>query len=319
LAAFMALNGQVTIGMFLAILQYFSNVNNNISIIMQNVNTIQNRLVAIQKVIDYMSIESEEDELRTDKLLVDQGRISFNDVSFYYNKKNNVLDNINLNIRSGERISLVGSSGAGKTTISSLLLGFYIPQSGSISIDEHDLRQCTLKSIRNEIGIVQQEVLMFDGTLRMNMTLGNKHATDNQIMEACEMAAIGDFVRSLPDGLDTVMGKNATDFSGGQRQRLAIARIYLKNPKILIFDEATSSLDYESEKLVHEAWDNLSRGRTTITIAHRLSTIVKSDRVAVLHEGKIVSCGHHLELLKNCGFYQTLFAEQYIKQEAANA
>jgi ATP-binding cassette subfamily B protein len=199
----------------------------------------------------------------------------------------------------------------GKSTLVNLLLGLYRPDSGEIMIDGHDQRECSLKSTRKNIGMVHQETILFDGTIRDNLLIAKPGATENEILQACDRAFIGDFIRSLPEGLETRIGTDGLDFSGGQRQRIAIARIFLKNPKILIFDEAMSALDHEAEQAITGAWKELSMGRTSIVIAHRLSTILDANRVAVLDEGTLVSCAHHTELLENCPVYQGLFSEQY--------
>lgn len=315
LAGFLAYNGEITIGIFVAAMEYFNLSNNQLRFLSDNNMDIYNRLGNIKRIYDFFNVDTEDRWEKHNHISIKNGDIKLINVSFGYNKKQKVLHDINLHIRSGEHLAIVGLSGSGKTTIVNLLLGFYAVDDGTISIDDIEIRQCSLKSIRQQIGVVQQEILIFDGSIRMNLLLGNLHATDEDIMAACNDAAIGDMIRRLPNGLDTIIGKEGMELSGGQKQRLAIARIFLKNPKILIFDEATSSLDHESEKLVHQAWEKISQNKTSIIIAHRLSSIIHSDRVAVIHDGKIVSCDNHEQLIKQCPYYQRLFQEYYKNSE----
>ncbi|MCX8131174.1 MAG: ABC transporter ATP-binding protein/permease [Clostridia bacterium] len=308
-------NGELTVGGFIAIIDYFTRSTNLLKGLNDANIKIQNNMVSIDRVYSLLNEESEKQDKTYPDISVNGGRIEFKNVKFQYNEHNHVLKNINLAINEGEKISFVGRSGAGKSTLVNLLLRFYDPCKGTIKINGTDIQGCSLKSLRKNIGIVQQETLFFDGTIKYNLKLGNPRCSDGEIWEACEKAHIAEFVRSLPDGLDTVIGTDGINFSGGQRQRLAIARVFLKNPPILIFDEATSALDYEAEQVIKKSWKELSCGRTTIIIAHRLTTILDSDKVAVLHGGEIVSFDHHLKLLENCEHYRSLFSEQYITQE----
>lgn len=287
LAGFLAFQGKITLGMFMAILEYLRILTFEIGYLSENNMDMHNRLSNVQRIYDFLQTKTEDDWEGKDELNVINGTVSFNNVTFQFDDRQTILSKINLKVRPGERISISGSSGSGKTTLTNLLLGFYKPQEGNITIDGIDIRNCSLKSLRGNIGVVQQEVLIFEGTIRENLKLGNPKATDEQMLSACDKAAIGDMVRNLPQGLDTIIGKEGRDLSGGQKQRLSIARIYLKDPKILIFDEATSSLDHKSEKLVHDAWDELCKGRTTIIISHRPSSIEKCDRIINLSEGRV--------------------------------
>lgn len=315
LSAVLSLRGEITLGAFIAILDYFTRSNDMLAFLVNNNIDLQFRKAAVDRIYELLSIDTEKDDCTKEKLKITEGVIEFLHVSFSYKNRKTVLKDINFKIKSGEHVAIVGASGAGKTTLAYLLLKFYMPNDGTILIDGTDISKCSLESLRKCIGLVQQETLMFNGTIRMNLALGNLHSTDDEMLDACDKASIGDFVRELPEGLDTIIGKDGIELSGGQRQRLAITRIYLKNPKILILDEATSALDYEAEKAVHKAWDELSKGRTTITIAHRLTTVIKSDKVAVLDDGRIVSYDYHLKLLEICPCYQKLFKEQYVGQE----
>lgn len=239
------------------------------------------------------------------------GDIEYRHVNFGYSDKRPILSNLNLSIKSGETIAFVGSSGAGKTTICSMLPRFYDVTEGGIFVDGIDIRDMTLKSLRSNIGIVSQDVFLFAGTIRENIAYGRLEATDEEIIEAAQRARLDGVIADLPDGYDTVIGERGVKLSGGQKQRLAIARIFLKNPPILILDEATSALDTETERAIQQSLADLSVGRTTLVIAHRLATIVNSDRILVVEGGEIVEQGSHNELLslKN-GRYNRLHTVQ---------
>ncbi|MEJ5083686.1 ABC transporter ATP-binding protein [Ochrobactrum sp. MYb379] len=239
------------------------------------------------------------------------GDIEYRHVNFGYSDKRPILSNLNLSIKSGETIAFVGSSGAGKTTICSMLPRFYDVTQGGIFVDGIDIRDMTLKSLRSNIGIVSQDVFLFAGTIRENIAYGRLEATDEEIIEAAQRARLDGVIADLPDGYDTVIGERGVKLSGGQKQRLAIARIFLKNPPILILDEATSALDTETERAIQQSLADLSVGRTTLVIAHRLATIVNSDRILVVEGGEIVEQGSHNELLslKN-GRYNRLHTVQ---------
>ncbi len=242
-------------------------------------------------------------------IVVTKGDIEFRDVSFKYEgEAEKVLDHFSMKIDGGKRIAIVGESGAGKTTAASLLARFYEKDGGTITIDGTDVDSVTQRSLRNAIGFVQQDVFLFDASIRENLSYGRPGATDEEIWDAVRKAHLEDFVMSLPDGLDTEVGERGTRLSGGQKQRLSIARVFLKNPPILIFDEATSSLDTESETLIQDAFNRLAVGRTSIVIAHRLSTIIDSDEIYVIDKGKVVEKGTHRELLEKKGLYYRLYS-----------
>lgn len=240
-----------------------------------------------------------------------KGNIVFHNVSFRYEDSKQVLEDINLHIPSGETVAFVGPSGAGKTTICSLIPRFYDVNSGNISIDGIDIREMTKKSLRSQIGIVQQDVFLFTGTLRENIAYGNLKATDEQIREAARRAHLEEFIASLPEGYETQIGERGLKLSGGQKQRLAIARMFLKNPPILILDEATSALDTETESIIQAALTELSKDRTTLVIAHRLATIRNADRIVVVTEDGIAEEGGHDELLQLGGIFANLHRVQY--------
>ena len=236
------------------------------------------------------------------------GNIEFEDVSFHYESENrNVLTKLHLSVRAGESIALVGPSGGGKTTLCSLIPRFYDVSSGKILIDGKDIKDVTLRSLRDNIGVVQQDVYLFSGSVKENIAYGKMNATDEEIIEAARLAGAHEFIADLPNGYDTYVGERGVKLSGGQKQRISIARLFLKNPPILILDEATSALDNESERIVQESLERLARGRTTFTIAHRLTTIRNADRILVLTENGIEESGTHQELMDKQGLYSELY------------
>ena len=243
-------------------------------------------------------------------LVVTKGEIDYKDVSFSYSdgEEEIVIHGLDLHIPGGKKIALVGESGAGKTTTVSLLARFYERTGGSITIDGIDINTVTQESLHRAIGFVQQSIFLFDASIRENLRYGKPDAKDDELWDALEKANLADFVRTLPDGLDTQVGEHGTRLSGGQKQRLSIARVFLKNPPILVFDEATSSLDTESETLISSAFNTLSKGRTSIIIAHRLSTVIDSDMIFVLDKGRVVENGTHQELMEKKGLYYKLYS-----------
>ncbi|WP_102026313.1 ABC transporter ATP-binding protein [Salirhabdus sp. Marseille-P4669] len=243
-----------------------------------------------------------------------QGNIHFNDVSFHYEPNKPVLENIHLQIKAGETVAFVGPSGAGKTTISSLIPRFYDVNDGSITIDGIDVRNMTQQSLRSQIGIVQQDVFLFTGTIRENIAYGKLDATDEEIEEAARRAHLQSFIEGLAEGYETQIGERGLKLSGGQKQRLAIARMFLKNPPILILDEATSALDTETEMIIQKALTELSQNRTTLVIAHRLATIRNADRIVVVTEDGIAEEGKHDELIARGGIFAGLHQVQYQHQ-----
>ena len=234
-----------------------------------------------------------------------------NNVTFSYTPGHNALDNVSLEVNPGQMIAIVGPSGAGKTTIANLLPRFYDPQAGSILVDGHDIRTITLQSLREQIGIVPQETILFNGTVYDNILYGRLDASEAEVIAAAQAANAHEFIEKLPDQYNTSIGERGATLSGGQRQRIAIARAILKNPRILILDEATSALDTESEKLVQQALDKLMVGRTSFVIAHRLSTVQRADLIVVLAKGAIVEQGTHSELLAKGGLYRKLHQVQF--------
>lgn len=244
-----------------------------------------------------------------------KGEIRFNDVTFAYDGEVTVLSHVNLTIRHGEKLALVGPSGGGKSTLCQLIPRFYEPVSGSITIDGKDIRDVTLSSLRANIGIVQQDVFLFAGTIKENIRYGNLNATDEQVVQAAKNAEIHDFIMTLPKGYDTNVGERGIMLSGGQKQRVSIARIFLRNPPILILDEATSALDTETEVKIQDALDRLAAGRTTLVIAHRLSTVKNADEIIVIDDEGIAERGTHVELLEKGGAYAALYKAQFAIHE----
>lgn len=253
-------------------------------------------------------IEDEPNAIKVDHLY---GDITFNDVHFQYENEKAVLDHINLSIHAGETVAFVGPSGAGKTTICSLIPRFYDVSDGSITIDGIDVRQMTQQSLRQQIGIVQQDVFLFTGTIKENIAYGNLQATDEEIFEAARKAHLEEMIQSLPDGYETQIGERGLKLSGGQKQRLAIARMFLKNPPILILDEATSALDTETEKIIQQSLNELAENRTTLVIAHRLATIRDADRVVVVTKDGIAEDGAYDELVEKDGIFAKLHKIQF--------
>ncbi len=240
-----------------------------------------------------------------------RGEIVFDRVTFSYNRDRSIIENISLHIASGETVALVGPSGAGKTTICNLIPRFYDVQKGSIRIDGVDVRDFTQRSLRRNIGIVQQDVFLFTGTIRENIAYGKIDTTDEEIIAAAKQANAHEFIMELEKGYDTYAGERGVMLSGGQRQRIAIARIFLKNPPILILDEATSALDSETEAMIQDALFKLSQNRTTLVIAHRLATVRRAHRILVLTDDGIVEEGTHAQLLEKDGYYARLYRAQF--------
>ena len=263
--------------------------------------------------MEILEIEPDIQDAKDAQELTDvKGTITFDDVSFHYADADQmVLEHVSMEVPAGEYVALVGPSGAGKTTLCSLIPRFYEPTEGRICIDGKDISHLTLKSLRNHIGIVQQDVYLFAGTILENIRYGKPDASREEVIQAAKNANAHDFIMSFPDGYDTDIGQRGVKLSGGQKQRLSIARVFLKNPPVLIFDEATSALDNESERVVQESLEKLAKNRTTFVIAHRLSTIRNAEKILVLTEEGIEESGTHEELLEKGGIYHDLYTMQF--------
>ena len=296
-----------------AFLLYVSVVLEPIDRLINFVEQLSQGIAAFERFTEVMDVEPDiNDKADAKELSVSNGDITYRNVRFTYDARDGeVIGDVSFEVKGGTTVAIVGDSGAGKTTTASLLPRFYEIDSGSITIDAQDIRDVTQASLRQNIGFVQQNVFLFDSDIRENLRYGKVDATDEEMYEALDAAKLGDFVRSLPDGLSTLVGEHGTRLSGGQKQRLSIARVFLKNPPILIFDEATSSLDNESEKLIQEAFDRLSVGRTAIVIAHRLTTIKNADKIIVLDKGRVIETGTHRSLMAAGGHYSALYRADF--------
>ena len=311
------INGAITAGSLVAFLVYAVNIANPIKRLTKVVASIQQALAAGERVFGILDLEENIKELPSAKLLPPvQGYVEFKHVDFAYNNDEQVIEDLSFKVNRGQIVAIVGPSGAGKSTIASLLPRFYDVTNGSIVIDGMDIRNVTLNSLREQVGIVPQETLLFNGSVYDNILYGRLDATKEEVEAAAKAANAHDFIMGLPEGYDTMLGDRGVNISGGQRQRISIARAILKNPQILILDEATSALDTESERIVQEALDRLMVGRTSFVIAHRLSTIKNADRILVMEKGRLVEDGSHEELMAQEGLYAHLYRIQYRSKEA---
>ena len=312
LCGYFVWRGQCSVGAFVSVIAYFETVASSLTYLSQKWVAIQNNMTGVDRV--RWLLEQESEEQFDTPLDVTGGVVEFAHVNFAYQSGVDVLRDVSLTINNGEKVALVGKSGAGKSTMANLLIAFFRPDNGVIRIDGQDIGSVNTESLRRQIGIVWQDILLFDGTIRQNLLIAKPDATDVEMRNALHKASLSDFIGTLPQGIDTLVGQGGQGLSGGQKQRLAIARIFLKDPKILIFDEATSSLDAENEQAIKDSWNDLSEGRTMLIIAHRLSTIRDANRVAVLAEGRIAACANHNQLLGNCAEYDELYAAQYSRE-----
>ena len=276
----------------------------------------QNGVTGFERFLEIMDEQPEQESPNARDLQNVQGEITLDHVSFSYDNSKEVLKDVSLNIKKGETLALVGPSGGGKTTICHLIPAFYRATGGRILIDGTDINDVTFKSLRRSIGIVQQDVFLFNGSIKENILYGRLDATDGEVIEAAKRANIHDYVMTLPDGYDTQIGERGVKLSGGQKQRLSIARVFLKNPAILILDEATSALDNTTEILIQQALDELCKGRTTLVVAHRLSTIKNADEICVIANGQITEMGTHEALMEKGGVYHDLYSLQFRSGES---
>ena len=305
-------NGIMSAGSLVAFLTYAVNLANPVKRLSRIYGRMPQAMAAIDRIFSVLDMEEtvndKPDAIPLPKI---SGQVSVEGVTFSYDDKHNALENVNFEVQPGQMIAFVGPSGAGKSTIANLIPRFYDVQAGAIKIDGYDIRDVTLNSLREQIGIVPQETLLFSTTVMENIRYGRLDATDDEVIAAAVAANADKFIRELPEGYQTQIGERGLNLSGGQRQRMAIARAMLKNPQILILDEATSALDTESEKIVQAALDELMVGRTSFVIAHRLSTIFGADQIFVIDKGKICEHGTHKELLARGGLYSNLYHIQF--------
>jgi ATP-binding cassette subfamily B protein len=271
----------------------------------------QNGVAGFERFIEVMDMEPEKDAAGAVDVARLRGEIEFSNVSYGYDDSREILKGINLKVDEGKTFALVGPSGGGKTTICHLIPHFYNVENGQILIDGKEIHDITLASLRRNIGIVQQDIYLFNASIRDNILYGRLDATEDEVIEAAKRANIHDYIMSLDEGYDTVIGERGVRLSGGQKQRLCIARVFLKNPPILILDEATSALDNTTEILIQQALDELCKGRTTLVVAHRLSTVRSADEIAVILDGRVTERGTHEELMAAGGTYRDLYALQF--------
>ena len=302
-------NRKITAADYVAYLMFVTTLITSIRKLVEFSEQFQRGITGIDRFNEIMEIEPEiKDKKNAGELENVQGEIEFKNVSFSYETdKKQVLTNLDLRVKKGESIALVGPSGGGKTTLCSLIPRFYELTGGEITVDGKNIQEVTLRSLRENIGVVAQDVYLFSGSVRENIAYGKTDATDREIEEAARLAGAHDFIATLPNGYDTYVGERGVKLSGGQKQRISIARLFLKNPPILILDEATSALDNESERLVQTSLEKLAKGRTTFTIAHRLTTIKNADRILVLTENGIEESGTHTQLIEKGGQYAELY------------
>ncbi|MGN6713647.1 ABC transporter ATP-binding protein [Anaerocolumna jejuensis] len=315
ICAYYIVNGQMKLGGFVAIISYFNMVLTNFKSINQIIVDIGKQTVSIQRVTDILN--EQEEDYKEDGIIIPikKGTIEFKDVVFQYNEDKRILNGVNLLIDAGSTIGLVGKSGIGKTTMANLIYHLFDLDSGEILIDGISINEYNLHSLRGEVGIVHQETILYDDTLRYNLSFSNCKDNDELLLEALKKAALYDSYLTFSDGLDTLLGNDGLNLSGGQKQRLAIARLFVKNPKILIFDEATSYLDSQNEAVIRRAIHEMSKDRTIIIIAHRFSTIRNCDKIAVLSNGLIKDYDTHENLMKSSTVYQDLFRVQFVEGE----
>ena len=301
--------GMIDVTDLITFLLYINVLTEPVKTLIDFTEQFQNGYTGFERFLEIMAIKPDiEDDANAADLPAAAGAVDFENVSFRYEENSEkVLSHVNLHVDAGEYVALVGSSGAGKSTLCSLIPRFYDVTGGSVFIDGRDIRSVKLKSLRDQIGIVQQDVYLFVGTVYDNIRYGKPDASREEVIEAAKNANAHEFILSLPNGYDTDIGQRGIKLSGGQKQRLSIARVFLKNPPILIFDEATSALDNESEKVVQESLEKLAKNRTTFVIAHRLSTIRNARRILVLTEQGIEEEGSHEELLRKGGIYEKLY------------
>ncbi|WP_203263069.1 ABC transporter ATP-binding protein [Staphylococcus epidermidis] len=310
--SYLAITGSITVGTLAAFVGYLEQLFGPLRRLVSSFTTLTQSFASMDRVFQLMDEDYDiKNGIGAQPIKISKGQIDLKHVSFKYNEnEKEVLHDINLTINKGETVAFVGMSGGGKSTLINLIPRFYDVTQGEILIDHHNVKDFLTGSLRNQIGLVQQDNILFSDTVKENILLGRPDATDDEVVEAAKMANAHDFISNLPNGYDTEVGERGVKLSGGQKQRLSIARIFLNNPPVLILDEATSALDLESEAIIQEALDVLSKDRTTLIVAHRLSTITHTDRIVVMENGRIVETGTHQQLINKRGAYEHLYSIQ---------
>lgn len=310
--SYLAITGSITVGTLAAFVGYLEQLFGPLRRLVSSFTTLTQSFASMDRVFQLMDEDYDiKNGIGAQPIKISEGQIDLKHVSFKYNEnEKEVLHDINLTINKGETVAFVGMSGGGKSTLINLIPRFYDVTQGEILIEHHNVKEFLTGSLRNQIGLVQQDNILFSDTVKENILLGRPDATDDEVVEAAKMANAHDFISNLPNGYDTEVGERGVKLSGGQKQRLSIARIFLNNPPVLILDEATSALDLESEAIIQEELDVLSKDRTTLIVAHRLSTITHADRIVVMENGRIVETGTHQQLINKRGAYEHLYSIQ---------
>ncbi|HAZ39051.1 MAG TPA: multidrug ABC transporter ATP-binding protein, partial [Exiguobacterium sp.] len=314
-AAFFVLNGHVTLGTMVAFIGYIDRLYAPLGRLVNSSTTLTQSIASMDRMFEFLDEPydiTEKPNAREPKDV--RGNVQFENISFAYEEGGELaIDRLTLDVQAGERIAFVGMSGGGKSTLVSLIPRFYDVSAGRITLDGVDIRDLKLRGLRDQIGMVMQESILFSESVQMNIKMGNPDATDEEVIAAAKAANAHEFIERLPNGYHTPVGERGVKLSGGQKQRLAIARVFLKNPPILILDEATSALDLESEAMIQDSLARLAKGRTTFTVAHRLSTITDADKIVVIENGQITEIGTHEVLMQKRGAYFELYAIQNLE------
>lgn len=309
---YLAIQGKITVGNIQSFIQYNKQFTQPINQIAQISSMLQAMVAAAERVFEFLEqpeeIETANVEIDTSKI---KGNVEFKHVNFGYDEDKTIINDFSANIKEGQKIAIVGPTGAGKTTMVKLLMRFYDVNSGEINIDGHNIKDFKRGELRKMFGMVLQDTWLFGGTVKENIKYGNEEATDGEVIEAAKAAHVHHFIKTLPKGYNSILNEESSNVSAGQKQLLTIARVILANPKILILDEATSSIDTRTEIQIQKAMDNLMKGRTSFIIAHRLSTIKNADLILVMNHGDIIEQGTHEELLAKNGFYADLYNSQF--------
>ena len=306
------MRGNFTVGGLIAFNYFTRYLFTPVHSLFESFINIQKSIAAVERIFEILDLPPEKDGEK--EIKITKGEIVFENVSFSYDGKEKILENVSFKVKKGEKVAIVGKTGVGKSTLVSLILRFYEPQNGKILIDNQDIKYAKLRSLRKYISVVSQNDFLFSDTIRENIRFGNPNATDEEVEKAAKFAYCDEFIKKLPKGYETKIGERGINLSGGERQRISIARAILKNPKILILDEATSAVDSETENKIQKALEELMRDRVTFIIAHRLSTIMNADKILVFEDGKLVGEGTHEELYKNNEIYRKLFDHQFINK-----